>query len=130
NSNYNQYKYESEERLPIRRPKRDTTMAPANMNNNRRGGGLQQTEANGKKNINNPSKPITKYSDPQDMDQLFVKRDKLLAQLSEISSSGDVNEDSLFTQDKRSLSTNYSNETKPTNSQDDEDEEGEISESD
>ncbi|CAF0923602.1 unnamed protein product [Rotaria sp. Silwood1] len=66
----------------------------------------------------------------QDMDQLFIKRDKLLAQLNEISGSVDNDEDLSSAHDKRSLSTNYSNETKPTNSQDDEGEEGEISESD
>lgn len=64
------------------------------------------------------------------MDQLVSKRDKLLAQLNEISGSGDADDNSSSTQDKRSLSTNYPNETKSTNSQEDEGEEGEISESD
>ncbi|CAF1505263.1 unnamed protein product, partial [Rotaria sordida] len=66
----------------------------------------------------------------QDMDQLFLTRDKLLAQLNEISNTGDNDEDLSSSHDKQSLSKNYSNETKPTNSQDDEGEEGEISESD
>ncbi|CAF2431391.1 unnamed protein product [Rotaria sp. Silwood2] len=67
------------------------------------------------------------------MDQLFLTREKLLAQLNEISGSGGNDGHSPSTSssnDKRSLSTNYSNEIKPTNSQDDEGEEGEISESD
>lgn len=67
------------------------------------------------------------------MDQLVLKRDKLLAQLNEISASGDIGQDSTSAsslQDKRSISINNSNQTKPTLPQDDEDEEGEISESD
>ncbi len=65
------------------------------------------------------------------MDQLFLERDKLLAKLNEISDGGDVDEDHPSSlNDKRSISTNHSNPTKPINSQDDEGEEGEISESD
>jgi hypothetical protein len=61
------------------------------------------------------------------MDQLFLERDKLLAKLNEISDSGDINESTSSLNEKRSISTN---QTKPINSQDDEGEEGEISESD
>jgi hypothetical protein len=63
------------------------------------------------------------------MDQLFIEREKLLAKLNEISDTGDIEEDQS-SQDKRSISTSHSNQTKPVNSQDDEGEEGEISESD
>jgi hypothetical protein len=56
NSNYSQFKYESEEHLAMRRAKTGT-----NTNNNRRDGS-QQTEPNGKKKINNPSKSNTKSS--------------------------------------------------------------------
>jgi hypothetical protein len=67
------------------------------------------------------------------MDQLFLEREKLLAKLNEISDSGEIDEDHPSTSslnDKQSISTNHSNQTKPINSQDDEGEEGEISESD
>jgi hypothetical protein len=56
NANYTQFKYESEEHQAVRRAKIGT-----NTNNNRRGGS-QQTEPNGKKKINNPSKPNIKSS--------------------------------------------------------------------
>jgi hypothetical protein len=56
------------------------------------------------------------------MDQLFLERDKLLAKLNEITDSGET--------DEHHLSINNSNLMKATNSQDDEGEEGEISEED
>jgi hypothetical protein len=56
NSNYNQFKYESEEHLAMRREK-----PGINTHNNQRVGS-QQTEPNGKKKINNPSKSTTKSS--------------------------------------------------------------------
>jgi hypothetical protein len=67
------------------------------------------------------------------MDQLFLEREKLLAKLNEISDSGEIDEDHPSTSslnDKQSISTNHLNQIKPINSQDDEGEEGEISESD
>jgi len=67
------------------------------------------------------------------MDQLFLEREKLLAKINEISDSGEIDEDHPSTSslnDKQSISTNHSNQIKPINSQDDEGEEGEISESD
>jgi hypothetical protein len=65
NPNYNQYKYESEERLTMRRGKGDTPMMGTNPNNNnnRRVGGSQQIDSNGKPKLNNnPSKPNPKSS--------------------------------------------------------------------
>jgi hypothetical protein len=57
------------------------------------------------------------------MDQLRLKRDQLIAELDEITNSGDIDKDQSH--NKRSISTNQL-----TISQDDEGEEGEISESD
>jgi hypothetical protein len=57
------------------------------------------------------------------MDQLVNEREQLLAKLNEISDGGEVDDDQS-THGKRSAPT------KAINSQDDEDEEGEISESD
>jgi hypothetical protein len=59
NSNYNQFKYESEEHLAMRRVKTGTN---TNNNNNNRRGGSQQTDPNGKKKINNSSNSNTKSS--------------------------------------------------------------------
>jgi len=73
------------------------------------------------------------FIDNQDIDQLFLQRDKLLAKLNEISDSGEIDEDHPSTSslnDKRLISINHSNPTKPIDFQDDEGEEGEISESD
>jgi hypothetical protein len=135
-NNYNQFKYESEERLAVRRAIGDTTSIGTNPSNNRRGGS-QQTESNGKTKMNNnPLKSNTKSSGnsaihiylylffliSSDMDQLFLEREKLLAKLNEISDSGDL--------DEQHASMNNYNPIKATNSQDDEGEEGEISESD
>lgn len=71
--------------------------------------------------------------DSQDIDQSVFKRDKSLAQLNEVSNSGEMGEDSPSTSssyDKRSIPANNLNQMKPTDSQDEEGEEGEISESD
>ncbi len=65
------------------------------------------------------------------MDQLRLKRDQLIAELDEITNSGDIDKDQpSLSHNKRSISNNHSNPTQLTISQDDEDEEGEISESD
>ena len=61
NSNYNQYRYESEERLSMRRTNRGTSVATTNTNNNRRGV-LQQAGSNGKNKTNNPPKSNMKSS--------------------------------------------------------------------
>ncbi|CAF0753937.1 unnamed protein product [Adineta steineri] len=139
NPNYNQYKFESDEHGNMRRGKRDNTITAPNLNNNNnnRRNLPQQTETNGKKKINNLPKPTnTKTSDHQNMDQLVQERKQLLAQLQEISVRNDNDEEqqpstsSLSSNDKQSIPINQSNQTKLTNSQDDEGEEGEISESD
>lgn len=62
----------------------------------------------------------------QEIDQLFQERDQIIAKLGEMSRSGDNDVDPSG-YDKRSSSMNS---TQATNSQDDEGEEGEISESD
>jgi hypothetical protein len=65
------------------------------------------------------------------MDQLRLKRDQLIAELDEITNSGDIDKDQpSSSHNKRSISSNHSNPTQLTISQDDEGEEGEISESD
>jgi hypothetical protein len=63
------------------------------------------------------------------MDQLVLERDKLLAKLNEISDGNEIDGDQS-SHDKRSIPTNHSNQTKSIHSQEDEGEEGEISESD
>ena len=73
------------------------------------------------------------FLDRQDMDQLFLKRDRLLAQLNEISESTDIGNNLSLTSsshNKQPISKTHSDPTKSVDSQDDEGEEGEISESD
>lgn len=116
NANYNQFRYESEEHQTIRRANPGTN---TNNNSNRRGGS-QQTGPNGRKKMSNPSKSNNRPYGHQEIDQLFQEREKLVAKLNEMSPSGEM--------DVGSSTTTRS--CQPTNSQDDEGEEGEISESD
>jgi len=70
------------------------------------------------------------FIDNQDMNRLFLEREKLLAKLNEISDIDETQSSTSSSHDKRLIPTNHLNQTKSINSQDDEGEEGEISESD
>jgi hypothetical protein len=71
------------------------------------------------------------FLDHDNTDQLLQKREKLLAELNEMSDVGDIDtHQHLSSFSKRSLSNNSPCPTKSTDTQDEEGEEGEISESD
>ena len=114
-------------------------MGGGNANNNSRWTGSQQNDFNSKRKMNNSGKlpkklfinnEVVCFLDQQNIGESSTERKQLLAQLHEISVHGDRNDGQLSTASSYNKQPTSANPSQPTNSQDEEGEEGEISESD
>ena len=114
-------------------------MGGGNSNNNSRRIGPQQNDFNSKRKMNNSGKSSKKsfinnevicFLDQQNIGESSTERKQLLAQLHEISVHGDRNDGQLSTASSYNKQSTSTNPSQAANSQDEEGEEGEISESD